>query len=301
MSPEKHDIPEDPWDFERWCAASIESQGWEVTETPVTGDQGIDLLAEREGVFVVVQCKATARPAGTSAVQQAIAGMHFSTADYCCVISRNGFTPGARALAKKSGAELIDASNTPRFSQIFGFIVSESSRRGTSSDTGSRRRLQYESAPQSGEKYFVEFTGNGDEHLLTGLRSFVNQAPDTLSDTLVSFFKHDIDNQTLVGSGYLTADDISLLLMAADIAFMQDTPVDASIEAFCESRNDPDVTETMKKKPKTVRLYQIIGSNAAKAAQQKFRELEEMTSISRLSLSLFGSTQGDFSFPKVEL
>ena len=301
MSSENTKIPEDPWDFERWCAATIESQGWEVTETPISGDQGIDLLAERDGVSVVVQCKATARPAGTAAVQQAIAGMHFSTSDYCCVIARSGFTPGAKALAKKSGAELIDASNTQRFSQIFGFTVSESSRRSSSTDTRGRRKLKYESAPQSGEKYFVEFTGNGDEHLLTGLRSFVNQAPDALSDTLVDFFKHDIDNETLVGSGYLSADDISLLLKAADIAFMQDTPVDASIEAFCKSRNDPDVAKMMRKKPKTVRLYQIIGSNAAKAAQQKFRELEEMTSVSRLSLSLFGSTHEEFSFPKVRL
>ena len=54
--------------FERLCATLLESAGWAVTHTPVTGDQGVDLLARRADLLLAIQCKNTSQPVSNSAV-----------------------------------------------------------------------------------------------------------------------------------------------------------------------------------------------------------------------------------------
>jgi hypothetical protein len=49
--------PHDGIDFEHWCAKKIEQQGWSVVVSNASGDQGVDIIASRETVTVVVQCK----------------------------------------------------------------------------------------------------------------------------------------------------------------------------------------------------------------------------------------------------
>ena len=49
--------PDDGIDFEHWCSRKIEEQGWAVVVTKSFGDQGVDVVASRDSVTVVVQCK----------------------------------------------------------------------------------------------------------------------------------------------------------------------------------------------------------------------------------------------------
>lgn len=97
--------------FEHACAAILERCGWDVTVTRATGDQGVDLLAKRNGLTVAIQCKNTAQPVGNSAVQEIFAGRSFYEATAAVVVSRSGFTPSAFQLANRLAVALIDVTS----------------------------------------------------------------------------------------------------------------------------------------------------------------------------------------------
>jgi len=44
-------------DFERFCAEELRQVGWNARVTVQSRDQGIDVVAEKDGVRVVLQCK----------------------------------------------------------------------------------------------------------------------------------------------------------------------------------------------------------------------------------------------------
>ncbi|MGB6446057.1 MAG: restriction endonuclease [Xanthobacteraceae bacterium] len=51
-----------PQDFERSCARIISSVGWKTTMTKATGDQGADVVAEKDGTRLILQCKLYSTP-----------------------------------------------------------------------------------------------------------------------------------------------------------------------------------------------------------------------------------------------
>ncbi|PVZ46733.1 restriction endonuclease [Phaeobacter sp. JL2872] len=117
------DIPLDGIAFEHWCANQIESQGWNVSVSKASGDQGVDVIAERDGKRVAVQCKRYSNPIGNKAVQEAFTGAQNVDASDSCVMGTGGFTASAKEIAAKTGVHLIDASNVKSFSGLFGFEV----------------------------------------------------------------------------------------------------------------------------------------------------------------------------------
>ena len=50
-------IGSDPIAYEVWCADQLIKSGWSVRLTKRTGDQGIDIVAERDVVKIGIQCK----------------------------------------------------------------------------------------------------------------------------------------------------------------------------------------------------------------------------------------------------
>lgn len=72
-----------------------------------SGDQGIDVIAEKSGTKVVIQCKLYSSNVGNSAVQEIIAGQIFENADFAAVVSNVDFTKSARQLASSSRVFLI--------------------------------------------------------------------------------------------------------------------------------------------------------------------------------------------------
>jgi restriction system protein len=100
-----------PTAFEAYCVQLLVNSGWQATTTKASGDQGIDILATRDGLKAVFQCKKLSTPVGNKAVQEAIAGKSFASADYAFVVSNIDFTPSARELAAKSGVHLLHYSS----------------------------------------------------------------------------------------------------------------------------------------------------------------------------------------------
>jgi restriction system protein len=70
-------------------------------------------VATQEGKTAVGQCKKSSSPVGNKAVQEAIAGRTYASADLAFVVSNAGFTPAAKALASKSGIHLLHYTSLP--------------------------------------------------------------------------------------------------------------------------------------------------------------------------------------------
>lgn len=100
--------------FEKRCFAILEGQGWAVAVTPVSGDYGGDLIAERDGLRWCLQCKDTLKPAGVQAVQQAAAATGYYICDYAAVVSANGFTEQAASLAARLRVGLFNDTSLKR-------------------------------------------------------------------------------------------------------------------------------------------------------------------------------------------
>ncbi len=105
--PDEDEAPEDGIAYERYCAERLARAGWRTHRTPPSGDQGADILAERDGFRLVVQCKRLGRPVGNAAVQEAAAALPYWSGDRAAVVSNAGFTPAARRLAAATGVWLL--------------------------------------------------------------------------------------------------------------------------------------------------------------------------------------------------
>jgi HJR/Mrr/RecB family endonuclease len=104
-----------PIEFEAHCARLLEQAGWKSRMTVATGDQGADILAERNGVLFVFQCKLYETPVGNKAVQEAYAAQRHYSAKGSAVVTNNQFTRSASELAATTGVLLL------HYSDLLGF------------------------------------------------------------------------------------------------------------------------------------------------------------------------------------
>lgn len=95
--------------FEEWCADLLRKNGYQnVSVTPGSGDQGIDVLAEKNGVKFAIQCKCYSSDLGNTPVQEAHTGKDFYNCDVAVVMTNQHFTKGAKELAEKTRTRLWD-------------------------------------------------------------------------------------------------------------------------------------------------------------------------------------------------
>ncbi len=99
-----------PKQFEAFCTGVLIHNGWKATTTKASGDQGVDIVAKKNGIVAVFQVKKVSKPVGNKAVQEIIAGKEFYSANCGFVISNVDYTPSAKELANKSGIKLIHYS-----------------------------------------------------------------------------------------------------------------------------------------------------------------------------------------------
>jgi restriction system protein len=94
-------------EFEDYVAARLRRAGWEVAFTTLTGDYGVDLIAQREGKSVAIQCKRHGKAVGVAAVQQVVSGARHHGCAKSIVVSNQEFTQAAKQLAFTHGCQLI--------------------------------------------------------------------------------------------------------------------------------------------------------------------------------------------------
>ncbi|GFH95265.1 hypothetical protein IMSAGC003_01807 [Lachnospiraceae bacterium] len=88
--------------FEYYCADLLRGAGFlEVEVTRGSGDYGVDILAERDGVTYAVQCKRYDGPVGVKAVQEVYAGRDYYDRMVGAVMTNQYFTRPAVEVARK--------------------------------------------------------------------------------------------------------------------------------------------------------------------------------------------------------
>lgn len=89
-------------EFEFFCADLLEAGGfYEVEVTKGSGDYGVDVLAEKDGVTYAIQCKRYNSPVGVKAVQEACAGREYYDRMVGAVMTNQYFTQPAVDAARK--------------------------------------------------------------------------------------------------------------------------------------------------------------------------------------------------------
>lgn len=92
----------DGFDFEYYCADLLADNGFvDVQVTRSSGDYGIDILAEKDGVTYAIQCKRYTGLVGVKAVQEAYAGRDYYDRMVGAVLTNQYFTKPAVQAARK--------------------------------------------------------------------------------------------------------------------------------------------------------------------------------------------------------
>ncbi len=89
-------------EFEYYCADLLKNKGFlEVEVTKGSGDYGVDILAEKDGITYAIQCKCYQAPVGIKAVQEAYAGRDYYDRMVGVVMTNQYFTSPAVDAARK--------------------------------------------------------------------------------------------------------------------------------------------------------------------------------------------------------
>ena len=116
-----------PWramrasEFEAYLAEVLTTHGYEVRETGQSGDQGVDLIAAKQGWRIAIQAKGYSGSVGNAAVQEVFAGKVHYGCHSCVVITNSTYTNGAVSLAKSTQCLLIHEENFREF--VFGQLL----------------------------------------------------------------------------------------------------------------------------------------------------------------------------------
>lgn len=95
--------------YEYECANILKARGFHnVQVTQASGDQGLDVIAYKDGRKYGIQCKLYSHPVGNFAVQEAYSGAKFYNCDEAAVMTNNTFTRSAKELADRTGVILWD-------------------------------------------------------------------------------------------------------------------------------------------------------------------------------------------------
>lgn len=88
--------------YENYCCKYLQEKGYTTKTTAASGDQGADIIAQKDGFKIAVQCKyRTEGSVGNEAIQQALAGKAFYDCDLALVITNVDFTAKAIEAARK--------------------------------------------------------------------------------------------------------------------------------------------------------------------------------------------------------
>jgi hypothetical protein len=108
-------------EFERELGGLYRELGYDVKTTPVTGDQGIDLILKKNGLTTIVQCKSHQQPVGPAIAREIYGALVSSGADNAILACTSGFTSGVLEFVKDKPIALVSAK------EIVALVESETS------------------------------------------------------------------------------------------------------------------------------------------------------------------------------
>lgn len=106
----------DGYGFEEFTSELLRGLGFDrCTTTQSSGDYGIDVVAEKDGVKYGIQCKNYTQAVGNKAIQEAYSGKDYYGCHVAIVFTNNYFTPSAVNQAEKNGVVLWDRDKLREF------------------------------------------------------------------------------------------------------------------------------------------------------------------------------------------
>lgn len=95
--------------FEYWCADLLRKIGFiDVEVTQGSGDQGVDIIAKKDGIKYAIQCKCYSSDLGNKPVQEVNTGKAIYHCQIGAVITNRYFTQGGKEAAEATGVLLWD-------------------------------------------------------------------------------------------------------------------------------------------------------------------------------------------------
>jgi restriction system protein len=107
-----------PAEFEVFCAEELRRSGWNAYVTKAARDQGVDVVADKNGVRLVIQCKLYSQAVGNKAVQEIVAARAFERAQYGAVVTNNRYTASAQELAFNNDILLLHYSDLRKIDSL---------------------------------------------------------------------------------------------------------------------------------------------------------------------------------------
>ena len=96
-------------EFEKFCVVILSKNNFiNVKQTKSSGDQGVDILAEKDGIKYAIQCKCYSKPVGNHAIQEVYSGKDYYNCHIGVVLTNQTFTESAITLANKTNVLLWD-------------------------------------------------------------------------------------------------------------------------------------------------------------------------------------------------
>ena len=95
-------------EFEEFVCELFKRMGYTTIVTKASGDQGIDVIAEKNGIKIGVQAKCYSNTVSNKAIQEVSAGLRHYNLTKGIVITNNYFTTSASELAYSNNIILWD-------------------------------------------------------------------------------------------------------------------------------------------------------------------------------------------------
>lgn len=95
-------------EFENFICDLYNKMGYNSEVTKASGDQGLDVIAEKNGKRIGIQAKCYSNTVGNSAIQEAVAGKNYYKCDKVIVVTNNSYTNSAIDLAQVNDVILWD-------------------------------------------------------------------------------------------------------------------------------------------------------------------------------------------------
>jgi hypothetical protein len=111
--------------FEVFVADLFRAMGHRAVALGGVGDQGVDVIVNRRGERVAVQCKNHKGPVGNRPVQEVFAGAQHHRCVEAWVVAPAGYTSGAIALARSTDVSLFDAHSVRQWIRKVGSLEKE--------------------------------------------------------------------------------------------------------------------------------------------------------------------------------
>jgi len=272
--------------FEELCAEKLMRDGWTVSHTPTSGDQGADLIAVRGQTSIAIQCKDHALPVGNKAVQEAFSSKAYYGTKFAAVVSSNGFTNAAFELATKTEVLLSPVNNIVGLKFVTSAHIHEES---NLKEGAVDRTLENDMS-------LVISASDAQAEIFRALRLVEDQVELSASAQL---FLSKLDDESCNGSGEIDAQSFIYMLKIADTALTSQVELTPNNLSFIRASEDAKV-QALELRENEIEYWELLGDKAIEVqnALQDYLKLA-FIQIFLAGVSALGGTDlsEDFHFP----